>query len=473
MKSAGLRSTLVFLVLLVAFSASHSTASPESLQRLLSSTLPEQGVSVSLLFEPLVGDGQTIAFQQYYLQPPASVQKLVTTAAALDMLGPDHTFMTELMADKPIRHGRLNGHLYLHGDGDPFLVTERMWLLAHEARVAGLREVQGALVVDADRVADLDLIRGGEDAERTYAAPVSRLAMNFNSLTFLIRPAEIVGSPAVVWLEPFPIPRVSIDARVRTGVSGRGGGLKASRSRSGEIDIWTISGTVAVDSPPRRIYRAAREPALLAGGILAGLLGQQGIEIDAIRHGKAPKYGLVIASLESLPLRSLVRSMNSHSNNFMADLLLVSLGEQGNGGSGCTRVEEWLDERVPVAPKPTVVDGSGLSVRNRTSAEQIVRLLKWAHGQEKVFPDLYASLPRPGGIGTLEKRFDDVEPPALRAKTGTLGDHGVSGMAGYIDHPTKGRYAFCILQQASAGSKVPIAQLRLREEDWLCEFVTP
>jgi D-alanyl-D-alanine carboxypeptidase len=165
--------------------------------------------------------------------------------------------------------------------------------------------------------------------------------------------------------------------------------------------------------------------------------------------------------------------MNCYSNNFMADLLLVSLGEVDGCGSGSERVREWFAERVGVSPPPTIIDGSGLSVRNQTTARQIVRLLIWAHGQERVFPDLFASMPRPGGVGTLQSRFKGSIPPALRAKTGTLGNQGVSGMAGYVDHPSEGRFAFCILQQASRPSKTTITELRMREEHWLHEFVTP
>ena len=313
----------------------------------------------------------------------------------------------------------------------------------------------------------------GEEIDRTYAAPVSWLAVNFNSLAFLIRPGHLVGTPATVWIDPFPIPRISVEPNVRTVRAGKATSLSAKRIRRGQTDIWQVGGGIAVDSGPVRIYRAAREPALLAGGVLAGLFGQHGIEVKAIRQGSAPANGFVIASLESLPLGALIRSMNSHSNNFMADLLLVALGDSQTGRSGGRRVLECMAEHAPVGFTPTIVDGSGLSHRNRISAEQVVELLLWAQREERVFPDLYASMPRPGGPGTLKKRFEDVPAPSLRAKTGTLSDHGVSALAGYIDHPSQGRFAFCIIQQASPRSGVGIAQLRLREEDWLCEFVAP
>jgi D-alanyl-D-alanine carboxypeptidase len=76
-------------------------------------------------------------------------------------------------------------------------------------------------------------------------------------------------------------------------------------------------------------------------------------------------------------------------------------------------------------------------------------------------------------VGTLERRFRNGPAPALRAKTGTLGDHGVSSIAGYVDGPDDRRYAFCILQQASAASGLRVSDLREREETWLREFVAP
>ncbi len=449
--------------------------SPGSLAALLRAQEPHPGVAMSLLFAPVCGAAAEtrVALDPDRALPPASVQKIVTSAAALDLLGPDRRFLTRLLADRPPRAGRVDGDLYLTGDGDPFLVSERLWLLAQDAAAAGLTGITGSLVVDASVVADLDSIRGVEQTDSPYAAPVSRLALNFNSLTFLIRPAAAPGSKAAALLDPIPIPTVSITNTIETVVRSQARGVTAARASRGAIEVWTLSGSVPAGDAPSRIYRSCRSPALLAGGTLAGMLEQRGIAVPAVREGAPPEGAVELASLPSLTLGSLIRSMNLWSNNFMADLLLVDLGGGGSGREGVARIQAWLADRGASAPAPTIADGCGLSPRNRISAGAIVAILLWAHGQERVFPDLYASFPRPGGEGTLARRFRDAPVVSLRAKTGTLGEHGVSSIAGYVDRPGGERYAFCILQQAAPGAGLSVADLRAREEGWLEEFVAP
>jgi len=466
----GLRLLIGFLLILAPVFAA---ASPESLEALLRSGRQPPGVSVSLLFEPVCGSGTRVALGDSVALPPASVQKIVTSTAALDLLGPDHRFTTRVRADQPVRGARLEGNLYLEGDGDPFLVSERMWLLAHDVAVTGLREVAGDLFVDAEVITDLQFIRAREETVSPYAAPVSRLAVNFNSLCFLVRPGTKTGVLASVVLDPFPVAGVKSISRVTTVGSGPTAPLIALRVLNGAREIWTLEGSIPVNTPPVRIYGATQSPAELAGGVFAGLLGEQGVTVRTVRVGKAPDGAAVIASLPSYSLGLLIRSMNLWSNNFMADLLLVDLGDSTSGSAGLARVRNWLGETVGMNPLPQIHDGSGLSPENRVSAAQIVRLLVWSHSREKIFPDLYASFPRPGGEGTLERRFQEGPAPGLRAKTGTLGETGVSSIAGYIDHPAAGRYAFCILQQASPDAGLAVSALRAREEVWLRDFETP
>ncbi len=151
------------------------------------------GTEVSVAFVPLCGGEGRVEFHPDLSLPPASVQKIVTSAAALDLLGPDHQFETRVLAGAPLRDGVLDGDLYVQGGGDPFLVSERLWLLAQEVAATGLRAVTGALVVDSRPVADLDSLRLAEGTDSPYAARVSSLGANFNSVSFLVRPAASTG----------------------------------------------------------------------------------------------------------------------------------------------------------------------------------------------------------------------------------------------------------------------------------------
>jgi serine-type D-Ala-D-Ala carboxypeptidase/endopeptidase (penicillin-binding protein 4) len=466
------RSSLWLLVAAGCLLQGRSIASPASLSSLLQNGRRAE-VAVTLLFAPVCGDGARVEVNPDLPLPPASVQKIVTSIAALDLLGPDHRFTTRLLGDRPPRGGRLEGNLYLQGGGDPFLVSERLWLLSREAGSTGLREVTGDLVVDGAPVADLDSLRLAERSDSPYAAPVSILGVNFNSLAFLVRPGDAAGAPAFAESTPFSIPGLAVRNLVRTvSADSTPGAVEANRSFDGATEVWTLKGSVPAGSPPVTVYRACRRPDLLAGGILTGFLREAGISVSGVRAGHAPEGAPVIVEFASPSVGLLVRSMNVWSNNFMADLLLVDLGTDGSAASGAARLRSWLRERVGMDAMPIVVDGCGLSPSDRISAGQIVRLLSWAHGQEKVFPDLYASFPRPGGEGTLERRFKKGSVPSIRAKTGTLGDVGVSSIAGYVDRGDGTRYAFCIIQQARAGSGLRVADLREREERWIREFVT-
>jgi D-alanyl-D-alanine carboxypeptidase/D-alanyl-D-alanine-endopeptidase (penicillin-binding protein 4) len=456
-------------VTILCLAATGAGATPGGLAAELAGRGAPPRVAVSICFAPVCGTGPRVALDGDRPLPPASVQKIVTSAAALDLLGPDRTFETRVRADGPIRAPRLEGNLYLEGDGDPFLVSERLWLLAQDLAATGLREVAGSLFVNAGRVADLDSIRAAERTDSPYASPVSLVGVNFNNLCFLVRPGPRAGAPAVVYPDPFPVEGVSIENQVRTGP---GEPLELIRTKLKAGERWTLRGAVATGSPPERIYRAAGEPAPLAGSVLKGLLGEAGVTIGPVEEGRAPRDAPVVASLPSLPLGALMRGMNGYSNNFMADLLLADMGE-GSARAGVERVRGWLANVVGMQSLPTIRDGSGLSAANRISAQQIVDVLVWASRSERVFPDLYASLPRPHGSGTLERRFRVSAAPALRAKTGTLGDRGVSSIAGYVDTAAGERYAFCIIQQASPEAGLKVADLRAREEGWLRLFTEP
>lgn len=443
-------------------------ATPASLEKVLQSDA-RSPVAVSVAFAPLEAGGTQVELDPGRLLPPASVEKIVTSAAALDIHGPSYHFTTRLSTDGTIRGDRIEGNLYLTGDGDPFLVSERLWLLARSIAARGIHTVTGDLVIGASRITDLDSIRTSERSDSPYTASVSLLAVNFNNVAFVIRPGTGAGEPATVLVDPFPVPGVAIANRLVTGARGSAATVSGAQSAG----VWTFQGAIPADAPPTWVYKAAPSPSALAGSVLNGLLTQNGIQVAGrVREGLPPSSAVPVDSLQSLQLGALVRSMNGWSNNFMADLLLVTLGDGKSARSGLAEIRRWLRERPGIDPLPVIRDGSGLSVVNRISAADIVQILSWASREERVFPDLYASLARPREEGTLQKRFRSGPPIALRAKTGTLGDIGVSSIAGYVDLPAGRRYAFCILQR-SQDPNVSVADLRDREERWLRELVAP
>src|SRR5688572_29372637 len=145
----------MLLVAASAWSASVVAADPPStsapspsayLARLAAARIPTEAAAV--MIKPL--DGGTLAFAANAAKPmnPASTMKLVTTYAALHLLGPAFTFRTEVLSEAPLIGEVLRGDLYVRGGGDPKLVIEDLWLLASRLRGFGIREIRGDLLLD-------------------------------------------------------------------------------------------------------------------------------------------------------------------------------------------------------------------------------------------------------------------------------------------------------------------------------------
>jgi D-alanyl-D-alanine carboxypeptidase/D-alanyl-D-alanine-endopeptidase (penicillin-binding protein 4) len=93
---------------------------------------------------------------------PASIMKLVTTYAALDLLGAAYSWTTPVYVDGTVSNGVLNGNLYIKGQGDPKLVLERVWLLLRHVQGLGITTVSGDIVLDRSAF---------ENTSRTTRAP--------------------------------------------------------------------------------------------------------------------------------------------------------------------------------------------------------------------------------------------------------------------------------------------------------------
>jgi len=134
---------------------------------------------------------------------PASTMKLVTTAAALELLGPAATWRTEVHLLGRLQNGRLDGDLLLRGGGDPRLTLENLWLLLRDVRARGVRDIMGDLVIDRSAFAIADIDPGAFDGEptRPYNQGADALLLNFRAvrLTFIpdaeLRAVRILAEP--------------------------------------------------------------------------------------------------------------------------------------------------------------------------------------------------------------------------------------------------------------------------------------
>lgn len=443
---------------------------------------------------------------------PASVTKLVTTLATLEAFGPRYTLHTEVFGTGPLVDGVLSGDLVVRGGGDPFLVTERVWLLVEALRAKGLRKVEGRLLLDerlfAAEIADSARSQR-ERSDRPYAAPLAPFSVNFNAAAVRVAPGARAGEAALASIDPITNSYLHLDARVRTVASGRAASWSISirAATAAERDslgvgldslqvreVLTVRGSVAEGADSLADYASVREPGLFAISAFRSFLEAGGISVSGrTALGPTPPQARLLVDFPSLPLTELVESTNRFSNNLMADLLAMSYsrqpgrptagGDYANLGSlraplppasltaGARLLSRWLRSELGTPPGIELHDGSGLSYRNRLSADALARVLARAWNDLDTRGPFLSSLPAPGEFGTLRSRFRrGGDPIPLRAKTGTLGDVGVSTLAGYVDDPVRGVVAFAILMNGG-GSRWSVSAMHDLQEDWVTEYL--
>jgi serine-type D-Ala-D-Ala carboxypeptidase/endopeptidase (penicillin-binding protein 4) len=389
---------------------------------------------------------------------PASNQKLLVTAAALDTLGPDFSFTTRVLTLGPRRGGTLRGDLVLQGGGDPTLTTEGLAALADSVAAAGIRCVTGRVRGD-DSIFDRQRLGIGwtwDDESFPYAAPISGLTLNGNTVGVAVRPGVGSGMPALVRLDP-PTAPIVLRVGAITAPSGQPASLRIDRRRAqDEIDV---SGRLPWHGEPVVARVTVEDPPLYAAAVFTGLLRERGVRISGapVLLG-TPGSAALLGEIRSPPLAAIIREMNKNSENLVAEMLLKALGMRdggagagaGIGGAGEKVLRAFLERAGLRGPALVLADGSGLSRQDLISPRNLVRLLAAMdrHPNRDAF---YDSLPVAGVDGTLRHRMAGTAAAgAVRAKTGTL-TH-VTALSGLVTTRDGERLAFSLLTNNYPGA---------------------
>ncbi|HLT03366.1 MAG TPA: D-alanyl-D-alanine carboxypeptidase/D-alanyl-D-alanine-endopeptidase [Pseudomonas sp.] len=411
---------------------------PPEIQRALSRNKMD-GQALSLVAIPLNGPGQVTAYNADVPVNPASTIKLVTTYAALELLGPTHTWKTELYADGPLRDGVLHGNLYLKGGGDPKLNMERLWLLLRDLRSHGVDTISGDLVLDRShfvqpRLPEFD--DDGSDANRPYLVAPDALLINLNAQRFSVRSE---GGRVHVSAEP-PLEAVRIDNRVRA---------LPPRERCpawpqvtyrpihrGDSVTLVVSGELA-QGCKAHTYLALLDHHHYAAGTVRAIWGELGGRLlGADRIDKVPDDARMLVRAESPDLVEVIRDINKYSNNTMARQLFLSLGaafrlpEDSDDAAAAQRViRQWLARKGLATARLVLENGSGLSRSERVTARGLAGLLQSAW-QSPFAAEFISSMPLAALDGTMRKRLQDTAVAGkAHIKTGTL--NNVRAIAGY------------------------------------------
>lgn len=369
---------------------------------------------------------------------PASNNKVFSAIWAMDVLGPDYRFPTDLLITGPIENGVLRGDVILKGSGDPaFGYPEydkepltALRTMAQRLKKEGLRVVEGSVLADATI---FDTLAYGPEWPRdtgngvsAYAPTVSGLAYQRNMLWVEVKPGQgFVRDPDV--------PEIPVVSQ-----AGRGGRGYAVRNPGGDT-IYLRGGFVG--RGPFRYGVGAADPALLGAGALRQALREEGIEVRGpVRRGATPKNAVLVHRHFSIPLSQQIFQLGRHSDNFFAEHLwkaavAKTLG-QGSYPRGGPASALFFHQRARVPfGELWQADGSGLSAENRISAFAMVSALAYAHSRpwSQTWHESLSTAGSPDG--TLRSMFRGQ--PAeknLHAKTGYI--RGVRSLSGYVK--TKG-----------------------------------
>jgi serine-type D-Ala-D-Ala carboxypeptidase/endopeptidase (penicillin-binding protein 4) len=439
-------------LLLLSLALAPPTAHGERLPAPIFTTINNQKISdagVSIFVQAVDADEPLLAFNDDILRSPASIMKLLTTYAALDLLGPAYQWNTEVWATGPVRDGRLAGDLVLRGGGDPGLTTERFWTLLRELRARGIKDISGDLVIDDSLFAPNAEHPGDFDRQpyRAYNVLPNALLVSHNAVEFRItrRAGKIE-----VYIDP-PLEGFQVENRItsRDGACGgfqRGIALDLPAGFKGNRAV--LSGAFPSGCTEFSLWRAVLPAPQFADALFRSLWRQLGGTIDGgLRVAPVPEGARRIYTHPSLPLAEHVRHINKWSNNPMTRHLLLTIGLQFAGPPatptlGRAALEAWVEKRALDMPGLFVDNGSGLSRQSRLTAGGLGRMLldAWGHPQ---MAELMSSLPISAVDGTLRRRYNDRMAGRLYLKTGRL--DGVASIAGMMQDRRGRRYVVVVI----------------------------
>ncbi len=373
---------------------------------------------------------------------PASLMKLLTSYAALKKLGPSFRFTTKVLAAEAPVDGVISGDIWIKGSGDPFFCSENALQLAKAVRDRGIRQIRGSVFVDNSFFEPLsERICLDSDCAGVYNPVVSATAINYNTLTVKITlPAK--ATKAAVSDSGLAEGYVRVSGQAGSGKRGRDSLRLRSLGAAGNgQEQFQLSGRASARGGRVREFRfTAADPAGLFAHAMRTALERSGVRVlgTGAKEGKAPPGAEVIVTYESPRLAELISGLNRYSNNFMAEMLLKSLGGNvegtpGDSGKGIAVVRTILSEAGVPDEIANLDCGSGLSRSCRISPETLCRLLAAAWNDNGLREEFISSLAVNGEQGTLRRRMHK-RGLTVRGKTGTLDD--VIGFAGYVTGPS-------------------------------------
>ena len=451
-RSGGFQSHAFLLLLLSLFCLLPAQAQAPlapALDKILNSPVLKGGVTGAMVCR--VSDGQVLYAHDADLRLlPASNRKLFTTAAALELLGPDFQTHTNLLAAaQPDASGVIAGSLYLRGGGDGLLSPADLDTLATALANAGVKRITGSIVGDGTRFAGPPYGFGWEwdDFSDEEFPQISGLEINEGVLSVQVTAGAAPGSPVSVTLDP-PTDYVPLVVTAQTGAKDAADTCTAHRPW--DKNEFVVSGTLPLGRTLTQKVPVLNPP-LLAAILLQAALARHGIAATGLPSaGPTPDGAVVLASHSSVPLAEYIVRTNKPSDNLLAETLVRLLDPAGTYDAGHAREMPFFRSLGVNTGPLALMDGCGVSRRDYVTARAVALLLRGMH-REKNWPLYYASLPIAGVDGTLKSRMKGTAAENnVHAKTGTLSQ--ARALSGYVTGRSGRLYVFSLLMNNYPGS---------------------
>lgn len=436
---------------------------------------------------------------------PASVLKLVTTYAALKILGSDYSFNTEVFLPRSkedlgsLRHPR---NLFIRGGGDPSFRDEEAQLLSEQVAARGIEKI-GDLIIDPTLFIEPPAAAGSNP----YQAALSAVSIDHNSYQVTIAPgAEAGRSPgrreALVGLTPgapYSVLNKTLTVPAGTDVSAEPlqviqtpssdsvqpqmpVGAAAAPFITPQVALL-VKGSIEAGSHAHEIYQTVPDPPAFFGGILRRRLTLAGVSVSGrVLGGRVPDDATLLLTFKSPPFAAILSDLNHYSSNFIAGQILYALGRGEDGvfrrDRGLVQLRAVLSALGIPDEQYNIVDASGLDPSNRISPQALHRVLHAAYSDMSISSDFFSSLGRFGHTGTVKKRRVGGDYPAtgkelasflpedsVWAKTGTLDK--VSSLAGILQNSSGRRLTFVII----TNGQIDPVQVKKFEDEVVAELI--
>lgn len=374
------------------------------------------------------------------LFPPASTTKLLTAAAALQILGPEYQYKTTLRMNKDqLKDSSLKGNLYVQFSGDPSLTSNDLVQLIQDIKKIGIKHIEGDLVIDNTRFNEPYHALGWNwDSMNWYfAPPITTVILNENAIQLTLDSNKPIGKKAAVSLELDETLKANLKQDLTVVSEKEAESQCQILVNMDDQNKINIGGCWPFKPSPNKIKLALKNPDSLAKQLILETLKSDNIQLSGkILLGRsAPNTTSVIASHVSKPLSELLKPLLQDSNNIYAESMVKTLGfenyQKGTFQLGILAIQNALSKSTGIDfSKLKLVDGSGLSHYNAITPSQLGSLLYFIYHDDKIKTDLTRYLPVAGECGTLKGRDSLDIKGRVQAKTGSM--MGVSALAGYV-----------------------------------------